>query len=225
MVRRVAQTSKDTTTAYCLDEPFPPSGACHVYEVGVASGHEPAPVAEHQFFAHIQFQKGPRKEVGVNGCMDEDLLSIVIDRLTAFQRGEFPCKENDHAINHLVFAREILLKRMARRKAQGVEGRNEPHDSTTAVEQPQHDGLMDMKYTLTSIAGLGFVMNRKTGHVIPSDEPVMVFRAQDRHTVKLLRQYYAMCTDPAHLAVLNKVIDRFELWQQEHPNKVKEPYS
>ena len=36
----------------------------------------------------VKFQKGPIKEAGVNGVMNEDLIAMVIDRLYSFQESE-----------------------------------------------------------------------------------------------------------------------------------------
>ena len=48
--------------------------------------------------ATVLFQDGPVAEVGVNGCHNEDLIAIVIDRLQHFQRGDFACRENALAL-------------------------------------------------------------------------------------------------------------------------------
>lgn len=44
-------------------------------------------------FATIKFQEAGVQEVGVNGCFNEDLLTIVRDRLLSFQQGDFSCRE------------------------------------------------------------------------------------------------------------------------------------
>lgn len=73
----------------------------------------------------IHFQKGPIQESGVNGVQNEDLLSIVIDRLIGFQTGDFPCEENEKALRHCIDACTWLQLRTAKRKARGVEGKSE----------------------------------------------------------------------------------------------------
>lgn len=70
----------------------------------------------------VDFQKGPIKEVGVNGCHNEDLLLMVIDRLESFQNSEFACEENREAIDHLYSAVAALRKRTNNRKERGVLG-------------------------------------------------------------------------------------------------------
>ena len=70
----------------------------------------------------VFFQKGPIKENGVNGCMNEDLIAMVIDRLESFQKGPFKCRENALAITKLEEALLWLRKRTMDREARGVEG-------------------------------------------------------------------------------------------------------
>lgn len=75
-------------------------------------------------FGLANFQNGPIKENGVNGCQNEDLIAIVIDRLQGFQDGDYRCRENALAITKLEEALMWLQKRTADRKARGVEGLN-----------------------------------------------------------------------------------------------------
>ncbi len=70
----------------------------------------------------VQFQKGPIKEAGVNGVMNEDLIAMVIDRLQSFQESEFKCRENAVAITKLEEALMWLRKRTQDREDRGVEG-------------------------------------------------------------------------------------------------------
>lgn len=75
-----------------------------------------------EIFAEINFQKGPIKECGVNGCHNEDLIAIVIDRLQSFQESSFKCKENAMAITKLEEALLWLRKRTDDRIKRNVEG-------------------------------------------------------------------------------------------------------
>lgn len=93
-----------------------PGHASHVYEV-VGEGEK--------VVGRIEFQKGPIQEEGINGVQNEDLLMIVIDRLVGFQTGDFACDENEEALRLLIRAASILQLRTAKRKARGVEGKNE----------------------------------------------------------------------------------------------------
>jgi hypothetical protein len=58
--------------------------------------------------ATITFQEGPLREVGVNGCQVEDLLEICHMRLMEFQKGLFPCKDNEDAIEAIEKAVKCL---------------------------------------------------------------------------------------------------------------------
>jgi len=77
----------------------------------------------------IQFQGGPIAEVGVNGCQIEDVLDVLIARLEGFQRSTFGCAENENALSKLKAAKGWLEQRTSARRAQGVEGTNEPHQA------------------------------------------------------------------------------------------------
>jgi hypothetical protein len=90
---------------------------------------------------------------------------------------------------------------------------------------PLDQGLpatQEPKYTTTID---GKLMNRSTGRNIPDDEPVMVFRAQDRNAVVAMRAYYMTCSDADHKAVIKSRIADFERFALEHPERMKEPDS
>jgi len=72
----------------------------------------------------IQFQKGPIKESGVNGCQIEDLLAICIHRLEGFADGGWVEKENALAIKCIQDGLAWLDLRTKDRKKRGVEGTN-----------------------------------------------------------------------------------------------------
>ncbi len=103
-----------------MDEPGE-GGACHEYYLSpvVTVADEVA-----GRFGHISFQNGPVKENGVNGCHQEDLLAIVIDRLEHFQAGDFKCRENALALTKIQEALHWLQHRTAARVERGVEGTN-----------------------------------------------------------------------------------------------------
>jgi hypothetical protein len=75
-------------------------------------------------FAIMRFQDGPVKENGVNGCHNEDLLVIVLDRLRTFQLGRHPCRQNALAIQKIEEALFWLRDRTEDRERRGVEGTN-----------------------------------------------------------------------------------------------------
>ena len=74
----------------------------------------------------INFQRGPIKEVGVNGITNEALLAILIDRMEGFQSGPFACEHNSVALEHVRAALRQLVLRTMERLTRGVEGTNVP---------------------------------------------------------------------------------------------------
>ena len=104
------------TMVVCKDESGA-GGACHAYVVLPVKRPIP-PVS----FAEVDFQNGPVAEHGVNGCHNEDLIAIVLDRLQGFQKGTHSCRENALAITRLEEALHWLHHRTADRERRGVEG-------------------------------------------------------------------------------------------------------
>jgi hypothetical protein len=103
-----------------MDEPGE-GNACHEYsvrQIGDTDG-----IVES--FARVKFQKGPVKENGINGCHQEDLIAIVIDRLQSFQEGQFSCRENALALTKLQEALHWLNHRTQSRIDRGIEGTNQ----------------------------------------------------------------------------------------------------
>ena len=109
--------TKRFTKVVVLDEPGQ-GNACHKYQVETLT--EPVKVT-----ANVSFQNGPIKEFGVNGCHQEDLLAIVIDRLRSFQLGPFACRENALALTKLEEAMHWLNHRTSDRINRNVEGTNQ----------------------------------------------------------------------------------------------------
>ena len=98
-----------------------PGAACHLYYMGKAKDPIGRPAGE---FGHVEFQNGPIGERGVNGCQNEDLLMIVVDRLRHFQKGKFVCRENALALTKIEEALHWLEARTKERTERGVEGTN-----------------------------------------------------------------------------------------------------
>jgi hypothetical protein len=96
-------------------------GAYHRYVIEPIAGDTDIP----EWSCIIHFQKGPVAESGKNGVFMEDLLQIVRHRLRCFQAGDFACKENAEALEHVEGALAWLNKRTADRQRRGVEGKNE----------------------------------------------------------------------------------------------------
>jgi len=99
-------------------------GASHNYHINVR-GTEPGSSGS---ITAIHFQKGPVKEVGINGITGEALVAIVVDRLRGFQTGRFPCRENAIALQYLETALMWMNKRTAERIQKGVEGKDKNHE-------------------------------------------------------------------------------------------------
>lgn len=118
MRRLVDIGTRKYTMIYATDEKGA-GGANHEYDIRLAPQY-----LRDAVFGRISFQKGPIKENGVNGCHNEDLIAIVIDRLQGFQSGEFACRENALAITRLEEALLWLNKRTSDRIKRGVEGKN-----------------------------------------------------------------------------------------------------
>lgn len=116
---RQVKTSNPDAIIQTLDTPGA-GRAYHEYQVIVKN--EKGMITEAAF---VKFQKGPIAESGVNGCQQEDLLAIVIDRLTSFQLGPYPCSENAIALANCQAALNWLNKRTEKRKQRGVEGKSE----------------------------------------------------------------------------------------------------
>ena len=117
---RALGNSKVYTEVFVIDEPGE-GGACHEYRVREPVGK---PGELQRVFANISFQNGPIQEHGVNGCTQEDLLAVVIDRLRSFQAGDFSCRDNAIALTKCEEALMWLENRTKDRLARGVEGTN-----------------------------------------------------------------------------------------------------
>lgn len=111
--------SRIFTAVYSNDEKGE-GGAKHDYTIVSNETHNVNETPK--VFANIQFQNGAILESGINGCQNEDLIEIVLDRLRDFQYGKFPCRENAIAITKLEEALMWLDKRTLDRKKRDVEG-------------------------------------------------------------------------------------------------------
>jgi hypothetical protein len=116
MIREIRRT--EYTIVNSTDEQGA-GGAYHEYEIIL---QQPKMIKVCQ---EVSFQNGPIKENGVNGVQIEDLLAICKDRLECFQAGPFSCSENQDALDFIKHAIDILDERTAKRRARGVEGKNE----------------------------------------------------------------------------------------------------
>jgi hypothetical protein len=69
----------------------------------------------------------------------------------------------------------------------------------------------------------GRFINRVSGEAIPDNEPVILFRARDRHAVELLNFYWKLATDEHHREAISDRIEEFLAYRAAHPERVKEP--
>lgn len=115
VVRKVwVGSNHSTTEVESLDETS--IGNAHYGYRVVSTGEDPQAV-----YATLHFQRGSAKAVGRNGCYDEDLLAIVIDRLQCFQQsGTFVCRENALALTKLEEAMHWLNYRKSRKRTYPV---------------------------------------------------------------------------------------------------------
>jgi len=68
----------------------------------------------------------------------------------------------------------------------------------------------------------GKFVNRVSGEAIPDDEPVIIFRARDRHALRVLRFYLTLVDEHHRQAILDR-INAFQAFEQAHPDRLKEP--
>lgn len=111
----------EAITITVLDEPGQ-GGACHLYNLAAWKQHPPA-VAYQTF---LSFQRGLLHETEVNGLSNEALLAVVLDRLTSFQDGPYPCEHNQYALEHVEQALLWLKRRAEERLARGVQDTHTP---------------------------------------------------------------------------------------------------
>lgn len=78
---------------------------------------------EEEVLVKINYQEGPRNVAGsIAGVLDEDLLTIVKERMETFQKGEYACKENEMVLQKVEEAIMWSRKRTEDRKQRGVLG-------------------------------------------------------------------------------------------------------
>ncbi len=118
-MRRLISSNENT---YVSADHAPEEGnVCHKYYLGRTEDLPDGPIGR---YGYIQFQNGPVLEKAVNGCQNEDLLAIILDRLQHFQSGKFKCRENEWALGKIEEALHWLEARTKDRVERGVEGTN-----------------------------------------------------------------------------------------------------
>ena len=81
----------------------------------------PVLICHSQNMISFKIQKGPIKEVGVNGCQVDTIVAAAL-RIVEGLNEKFPCAENEAAMEHLSKALEAMENRRLNRKKRGVEG-------------------------------------------------------------------------------------------------------
>ena len=80
-------------------------------------------------YGFLQFQKGPRNEVGINGLfIAEDVMPVLIQHLKNLSK-VLPSRETSLAITKLEECNMWLLERRNARERQNVLGTYKPHAS------------------------------------------------------------------------------------------------
>jgi hypothetical protein len=72
----------------------------------------------------------------------------------------------------------------------------------------------------------GQIVNRESGAAIPDDEPIFILRARDVSAVGTLEQYHNLnrgSSPPEHLEAVQKRVDQFRKFAEEHPDRMKVP--
>ena len=118
-MRKVSIGTNNYTEVYATDDVAFNANHEYIVVVAPAEGEE---IGLDNPYAKVNFQKGPIKENGVNGCHNEDLIAIVLDRLYSLNQGDFKCRENSIAITKLEEAMMWLNRRALDRRSRGVEG-------------------------------------------------------------------------------------------------------
>ena len=83
----------------------------------------------------------------------------------------------------------------------------------------ENDGGQDRKFKFEN----GQFVNRVSGEPIPLDEPIVIFRARDQHSLNVLREYLAMVKDEHHQQAIRERMSEFADFARNHPDRMKEP--
>ena len=131
------QLEDEHTVVFAVDERNP-GGGCNEYVVFKKSEWEtyekpllelppnsdvpPSPKP----LMRVQFQSGQLLEPGdLNGCFNEDLLVIVLDRLIGFSAGPYSCRETSIARTKIEEALHVMKQRKIERTRRGVQGKHQ----------------------------------------------------------------------------------------------------
>jgi hypothetical protein len=71
---------------------------------------------------YLIFQDGSPQEYGPNGITNEELIDVLIDRISTLNQPPYGCQENLDAIAYLSTAKRRLQDRTKDRTRRGIEG-------------------------------------------------------------------------------------------------------
>lgn len=69
------------------------------------------------------------------------------------------------------------------------------------------------------------LVRRADGVPVPDDEPLFIFRAQDRHALSILTAYNCLCRNLDYKANVTKSIKDFQAFAEKFPERMIEPGS
>jgi hypothetical protein len=69
----------------------------------------------------------------------------------------------------------------------------------------------------------GNIFNRASGEMIPTNEPVMVFRARDKHALAMIHYYRSLVENQEHQIAVDRRIADFSAFAFNHAEQMKEP--
>jgi len=94
-----------------------------------------------------------------------------------------------------------------------------PSDQDASQAQGEVADGQDRKFAFRD----GQYVNRVSGEPIPHDEPIIIFRARDHHSIHVLREYLTMVTDEHHRQAIRDRMAEFSAYAAAHPERMKEP--
>ena len=79
--------------------------------------------------------------------------------------------------------------------------------------------MYELKYKIEN----NRLVKKSDGKPIPDDEPVFIFRGQDRKALAAMVAYCTILDDLDHRASVKRAIDAFREFMEKHPDRMKEP--
>lgn len=86
---------------------------------------------------------------------------------------------------------------------------------------------IDPKYQIEVIDDQVRIVKTSSGVPVPEDEPVMFFRARDRHAIATIEAYRSLCAadgcNEYHMAGIENRLQAFREFAAAQPEKMKQP--